>query len=189
MLRSWVTPLAPHSQSPTVRTLSDDCMRIALHVIGWAGFRQKFRWPRRVSESEYDEKPSEDEELEKGHKMTFQVAIHLVLVNIYLILGAPRFYLRNSPVASHREAYLAFVEFENYLNELVETRGKEVGDGTTPMGDILSALVRSYHTNVNGKEREPLITEREVLGNCFVGEIDSVLFLMLILPACSPSWP
>ena len=189
MLRSWVTPLAPHSQSPTVRTLADDCMRIALHVIGWAGFRQKFRWPRRVSESEYDEKPSEDEKLEKGHKMSFQAAIHLVLVNIFLILGLPRFYLRSSPVASHREAFLAFVEFENYLNELVETRAKEMRDGTIPMGDILSALVRSYHSSVKGEEREPVITEREVLGNCFVGEIGSFLFLILILPAYSPSWP
>ena len=113
--------------------------------------------------------------------MTFQNAIHILLVNIYLVLGAPHFYLRNSPVASHRRAYLAFVEFEKYLTELVETRKEEIRNGTTPMGDILSALVKGYCSTAKGEEGEHMISEREVLGNCFVGEIDSRPFLMLIM--------
>ena len=46
----------------------------------------------------------------------------------------------------------SFIEFEKYLTELVGTRKEEIRNGTTPMSDILSALVRGYYSSVKGEE-------------------------------------
>lgn len=168
MLKSWITPLPGSAQTPTIKTLSDDCMRVALHIIAWAGFRQKLKWPTRISEGKYDEKASDEEKLEKGHKMSFQASIHKVLVHIYLILGAPRLYLKHTPIKSHKQAYEAFVEFGNYLNEMVANKKKEMENGTAAVGDILSALVRGYYSGEKAEKGDAVITEQEVLGNCFI---------------------
>jgi len=171
MLNGWITPIPGSNQTPTIRNLSDDSMRVALHVIAWAGFRQKLKWPTRISEDTYDEKASEDEKLEKGHKMSFQAAIHNVLVNVYLILGAPRLYLKYTPIKSHRRAYDAYMEFGTYLKEMVANKKQEMENGTAAVGDILSALVKGYCNGEKAEGGEAIITEQEVLGNCFVSDV------------------
>jgi len=170
MLNSWITPLPGSTQSPTIKTLSEDSMRLALHIIAWAGFRQKLKWPTRISENKYDEKATGDEKLEKGHKMNFQAAIHTVLVNIYLILGVPRLYLKYTPVKSHRQVYEAYIEFGSYLEEMVANRKQEMDDGIGPVGDILSALVRGYYNGEKAEKGDTVLSEKEVLGNCFVSD-------------------
>ena len=171
MLKSWITPLPGSTQSPTIKTLSSDSMRLALHVIAWAGFRQKLKWPTRFSEDKYDEKASEDDKLEKGHKMSFQAAIHKVLVNVYLILGAPRLYLKYSPIKRHRQVYDAYMEFGTYLEEMVANKKQAMENGTAVVGDILSALVRGYYDGEKAEKGEAVITEQEVLGNYFVSDL------------------
>ena len=170
MLNSWITPLHGSTQCPTIKTLSNDSMRVALNVIAWAGFRQKLRWPTRISEDKYDETASGDEKLERGHRMSFQAAIHNILVNIYLILGVPHLYLRYTPVKSHRRVYEAYKEFSIYLEEIVVNRKQEMESGAAAVGDILSALVRGYYSSEKAEKGEALITEQEVLGDCFVSE-------------------
>lgn len=143
-------------------------MRVALHVIACAGFSQKLKWPIRISEDKYDEKSPEDGKLERGHKLSFQAAIHTVLVNIYLILGSPRLYLKYSPIKSHRRVYEAYMEFGTYMKEMVANRKLEMENGTATVGDILGAIVRGYYNGEKAGKGEAVITEQEVFGNCFI---------------------
>jgi len=93
--------------------------------------------------------------------------MYTLLAHIYLIMGAPHAYLKNSPLASHRKAYTAFTEFGKYLHELVKARKEDIENGTAMLGDILSALVISYYRGAKADKGDPIITEQEVLGNCF----------------------
>jgi len=99
--------------------------------------------------------------------MSFQASIQILLRHIFLILLAPRIYLKNTPIPSHRKAYMAFVEFGKYLNELVKARKEDVENGNAGLGDLLSALVKSNYESQRADKGGPIITEQEVQGNCF----------------------
>ncbi|KAF8472033.1 cytochrome P450 [Kalaharituber pfeilii] len=170
LLDHWVTPIAPSMEPPDIRTLSDDCMRLAFHVISWAGFRLKLTWPKRVSGKSFDELPSPDKTIEQGHSMSFQSALHYVLVWIFLLVGAPKLYMQSTPYKPHRTAWKAFKEWGVYMNEMIAERKRELENGMVETGDIMGALVGAYYSGVEekGEKEKPMITKQEVIGNTFI---------------------
>ena len=166
MLSSWTTPLPQQTQEPLIKSLAEDCMRLALHIISWAGFGIKLKWPKRVSETSYDESLSPDETLGLGHTMSFQSSLHYLLEYCYVILASPNWYLKYTPVKMHRVADKAYYEWDLYMREMIEEKQKEIEIGTA-RGDIMGALVRA-NDGGRGSKGEPVLCEQDVIGNTFV---------------------
>jgi len=53
------------------------------------------------------------------------------------------------------------------LHELVNARKEEMEGGAAEFGDILGGLVKGYYRGPTADKGEPMVSERDVLGNCF----------------------
>ncbi|KAI4193811.1 MAG: hypothetical protein LQ346_003821 [Caloplaca aetnensis] len=121
-----------------------------------------------------------------GHALTFSEAINAVLSNLATLFGLPKWLLAKSPFKAHREAYLGYLEWRQYMHEMRDSvqlqleRGKREEEPC-----FLESLVISSTNNAEEEEEEeeeednnskpeqqqrksqPPLTEAEVLGNMF----------------------
>lgn len=98
MVQSWLGP--DSAGDKTVEKVSDDTMRLSLHVISRAGFGVRLLWPgvedRNMDKSEAElpggrEQSSSD--IPRGHTMRYTDALSSLLHNILLVLLVPRWIL------------------------------------------------------------------------------------------------
>ncbi|KAI5799192.1 cytochrome P450 [Peziza echinospora] len=192
---SDLDPPNPNPKPPVViKTLNADCTRFALHIISYAGFRQKLVWPiakpnasRSPSTSSPSSNPAKDEVEDKpppGHTMTFQSSLHLIVTYILFILALPRVMLRYAPFRGVRRAGRAYEEFRGYMGEMFEEKVVELGGGGGGGGrrgrgeDIMTSLVVEHQSGMekkekggfgstSSKEEEEVLTEKDVIANTF----------------------
>ncbi|KAF8468162.1 cytochrome P450 [Kalaharituber pfeilii] len=167
---NWVTPVAPSTEPPDVRTLSNGCYRLAFHVWSWVGCRLQLTWPKQLSGNSFE--PYPDEKIGQSHSMSFQSAMHFVLARCFFLAGAPKWYLQLTPYKPHRKAWLAYKEWEAYMKEIAEERKKELDSGKATTVDTLSAMVSAYYSGAEGKgeKGKRTFTKEELFGN--------ILFMM-----------
>ena len=81
--------------SSTVSTLSEDSMRLSLHVISRAGFGQRLQWPKQDHEMGRKELESSDTKIKStkvagGHRMSFADTLKTLLDNMVWLLIVPK---------------------------------------------------------------------------------------------------
>lgn len=93
--------------SSTVHTLAEDCMKLSLHVISYAGFGVKLDWPDQGQEggvngstSSTAVEASRDSRFGSDHTMTYTEALQTLLHNIVWILVLPIYLLSKYPPVS-----------------------------------------------------------------------------------------
>jgi cytochrome P450 len=177
MMAGWMSP--DDKVSKPLYDVSDQAMRLSLHVISRAGFDVRLTWPH--EEGSTQEAPA-------GHKLTFKDALTNLLENLLVVLIFPKWMLKWVPHKTLNETYEAYVEWGQYMREMyVKKRGEvesgEAGDGM----DLMGALVRGAgfsadtksdsppgspgHTEKsagNPSPSKPIFSEDEILGNAFV---------------------
>jgi len=84
MLNTWV-----RKKGRTIKDISEDTMRMALHIITQVGFGVKLYWPG----SESKEQTKLDNVLGEGHSMSFAKSIDVTLSNLLLVLLAPTWFI------------------------------------------------------------------------------------------------
>ena len=174
MLQSWVGENGKGDR--TVDRVMDDTMRLSLHVISRAGFGRKLEWPKSSEKGRVDEgylDPSkiqnEEEGIDEGHSMSYTYAIHCLLDNILLQFLLPRWVLEKVPVKRFKKANEAYLEWGNYMKEMVDKKKETVEEGNdrSDQMDIIGQLVKGQMAEKGAKGSNPL-TDTEILGNMFV---------------------
>jgi cytochrome P450 len=177
MMAGWMGP--DQKVSKSLYDVSDQAMRLSLHVISRAGFGVRLTWPH------------EDEgiqEAPEGHKLTFKDALTELLENLLVVLIVPKWMMKWVPNKTMNETYVAYNEWGQYMREMyIKKRGEvesgEAGDGM----DLMGALVRGAGYSADTKTdtppaspgfaeksaggpspSKPIFSEEEILGNAFV---------------------
>lgn len=98
MIGSW---MEGSTKSPSIATLGEDSMRLALHVISRAGFGRRMQWPKSepnkvvgTTTSNISEAKSVD--IPEGHTMSYPDTLSTLLKYMVWILLVPRFILSMS---------------------------------------------------------------------------------------------
>lgn len=129
MLHSWVG--RTDNKSRTVNSIAVDTMRFSLHLISRAGFGVRLLWPHENSTGELDQQNEiiDSAEVPAGHTMSFKDALSTLLENLISVMLLPRWLLAWSPFKAQRVANESFLEWTKYMNELYETKKREVRGG------------------------------------------------------------
>ena len=172
MMAGWVDKDSK-TDSGRLKDVAAQAMRLSLHVISRAGFGVRLEWPHEERSVQIPE----------GHTLSYKVALERLLENIIVVMLTPKWILRNSPFALHKNANESYVEWGKYMREMYENKRSEVKKGETREGmDLMGALVRgagitadSLNDQGNGDPEKAaaslnkqLLTDDEILGNAFV---------------------
>lgn len=164
----------------TVERIMDDTMRLSLHVISRAGFGRKLEWPRMEDASEKGTQShaestkkiqNEKAEIGEGHSMSFTYALHSLLKNILWAFLFNHQILKYGPLQAMRQAYAAYVEWGNYMREMVISKKAAIqsGKGMDEM-DIMGQLVKGQlsASDEESSSKDAPLSDSEILGNAFV---------------------
>jgi cytochrome P450 len=180
MLSSWVGTDGKGNR--TVDRIMDDTMRLALHVISKAGFGRHLEWPTAKTEAKVDkdyidpskiENTVSEDEANKGHTMSYSYAIHCLLDNLLLQFLVPRWLLVNLPLKITKKANEAYLEWGNYMKDMVREKKSAVTSGASVSdNDILGQLVKGQLAQANDSDKKstntPALSDVHILGNSFV---------------------
>lgn len=183
MITSWVAP--SEQRSGSIWDVAAQAMRLSLHVISKAGFGVRLPWPHEEAELEIPE----------GHTLSFKDALSRLLENIIIVMLTPRWLLSRSPLQIHKTANEAFVEWAQYMRDLLAEKRKEIATGADSREglDLMGALAKgSGATQQDGasasKAPKQLLTDDEIFGNAFVFTLaghetaaNTIHFSMLLL--------
>lgn len=178
MLKSWVGKDGKGGR--TTDRIMDDTMRLSLNVISAAGFGRTMEWPE-TNESEHSPKAdasgyvevskikNEVADIDQGHNLSYTYALHCLLDNILLQFLLPKSIAKWIPSATVRKAELSFLEFGNYMREMVSNKKSSLESGVASQdtNDILTQLVKGQLVDPEKKTKTHL-TEEELIGNMFV---------------------
>ncbi|ERF73819.1 hypothetical protein EPUS_05523 [Endocarpon pusillum Z07020] len=178
MLNTWLGKNRQGNQ--TVDRIMDDTMRLSLYVISRAGFGRKLEWPQ-VEDTSHnstgiDVKPTqkiqnEEAELGEGHSMSYTYALHFLLDHIVFAILINRTILKLSPVKVMRHTYQAYIEWGNYMREMVVSKKAAIkaGERLDDM-DIVGQLVKGQllPTDEKSSSKDAPLSDSEILGNSFV---------------------
>ena len=175
----------------TNRGLADDTMRLSLGVIARAALGRKVDWPT----TRPLDKVSQKEELSYGHKMTLIAALTQLLLNVLYLIILPRWLLKRGPLREARKAYESYLEWGQYMVEMIEERRTAAQNSETSEGaavDLLSQLVKQQDSKDTASGRAGQ-SDSELKGNIFVMVLaghetsaSSIHFCLLLL-ALHPS--
>lgn len=176
MMSGWLNP--EDEVSKPIDDVSDQAMRLSLHVISRAGFDVRLTWP-------HEEGSIQD--IPEGHTLSYKDALTTLLDNLLVLLIFPRWMMKWAPNKLLNETYEAYINWFQYMREmyhdkLQEIKSGEAGDGSM---DLMGALVRgagvtadsdSPPTSPNVSEKptgtpppgKPIFSEEEIFGNAFV---------------------
>ncbi|KAG7004463.1 cytochrome P450 [Physcia stellaris] len=181
MIGSW---MEGGTKSPTIATLGEDSMRLALHVISRAGFGRRMQWPKSepnkvVGTTTSDISEAKSVDIPEGHTMSYADTLSTLLKYMVWILLVPKFILKRLPFKSARTAHQAFIEWGMYLKEMYKSKQEDFARNPQQEGslDLLGALVKGGgSTNEKSdpaslEKGEPIpaqLTETDILGNAFI---------------------
>jgi cytochrome P450 len=175
MMAGWMGP--EDEVSEPLSDVSDQAMRLSLHVISRAGFGVSLTWPH------------EDEHVQEappGHKLTFKDALTALLDNLLVVLIFPKWLMKWAPNKTLNETHEAYVEWGQYMREMYVKKRDEIKSGEEGGGmDLMGALVRGAGFSAESKSDtppsspaekisnnpslpKPTFNEEEILGNAFV---------------------
>ena len=171
LIDHWMGHDHDRDSSETLDAVNHDVMRLALHIISFAGFGLRLLWPaQKVS-------PDMDPDLARfssrspppGHSMSFSESLELSLANIFLKLFIPRFLLKNLPFKATRVAYNATENFAQYIRELLDYKAKAIQSSEKPEPglDIMGQLVHTKYAS-RGSKSGIKLTDEEIIGNAFI---------------------
>ncbi|KAI9666049.1 MAG: hypothetical protein M1821_003984 [Bathelium mastoideum] len=152
LLSFWVR------EGAVVPVIKSYTSKLALHVISAVFFARSMTW---------EQQPPETKILASGHKLSYEQALFTVIERLGIIFITPRALLRALPFKATREAYTAFVEWTNYMQELragTVARMEEVV--TKRHKTILESIVVAGTPGLHQSTDHPL-KEPSVLGNIF----------------------
>jgi cytochrome P450 len=155
MAASWAKSSGAGSLKHNIYTLTVNTMSLA-------GFGRQADW---VEDSKA---------VPQGHSLSLVAAIFGVVMHLPHILLMPKWLLRNSP---WKIAHTAYVEFEQYMNELLAEakaglqRGVKTESGAA-RENLLTAVLRSSEEGakqaVAGPGGRTSLTDEEIKGNVFI---------------------
>jgi cytochrome P450 len=177
MMAGWMGP--EEKVSKPLYDVSDQAMRLSLHVISRAGFDVRLTWPHEDNSTQ---------EAPEGHKLTFKDALTNLLENLLVVLIFPKWMMKWVPNKTLNETYEAYSEWGQYMREMYVKKRDEVESGEAGDGmDLMGALVRGAGFSADTKTDsppgspgfaeksagnpspfKPIFSEDEILGNAFV---------------------
>ena len=198
MLRSWLTlgqkletttktegkgsaAKPSRSVASLAEDVSNDAMRLSLHVITRAGFDVRCLWPDIEHSAEASEGAVKSSEVPQGHQMSFADSIKTLLHRVIFLILFPDWFLRLLPLEALREARTAYQEWGLYMQNLydknvrlitsnvAEKRTNKDGEveGLDLMGSMIeqSGLIKG---TPNYGSANAGMSQSEIIGNSFV---------------------
>ncbi|KOS20350.1 Cytochrome P450 97B2 [Escovopsis weberi] len=195
MVRQWERRRGP------ITTLEEDAKRYALNVIGYVGFGIRLLWPGETMPERIEEWMEKFTSLEprQGHTMSFVDSMSVMMENLIMLMAIPKWVFPLLPFRATREAFRAFRESMKYMNELLDERIRQIGDGSLPDKgmDVMGQLAKTSFGREGAKKEDAGsasgLSRSDILGNAVVMLIAGhettagTLHLMLILLAMNPS--
>ncbi|KAI8609223.1 cytochrome P450 [Chytriomyces sp. MP71] len=134
--------------------VSSDMMEFALSVISSAGFGIDIAWHTEDDKSEF--------RIKKGNTLSFKQALETVVNRLpyYIITPKPLFYL---PIKYLQDTKRGFVEFESYLDQVIDDAESETS--AEKPKNLLQMLAKSTFSQIS---EESKMTKSELKGNSFV---------------------
>ncbi|KAH7326292.1 cytochrome P450 [Stachybotrys elegans] len=172
MIKTWTGPGG--NSTATLRTLQEDAMRIALHVISFVGFGVALLWPGETLAEDMDPKLAKYASPEPlgDHVMSFADALEKMLDYILLILIFPDWMLRYMPWKQGLVALTSRNEFYKYTNELVDEKscdlGREEGGNRKSMDLMGQLLLSSLAEEKQKGGRDLQLGRNAVISNTFL---------------------
>lgn len=150
-----------YQRTPTLNELASDAMQLSLHIISKAGFGVELSWPGQ--ETAASEKMLSSSQ---KHGMTFTEALTVLLHNIIIVIVFPKFLLRWLPFQRLRQTYTSYVEWGQYMHDMLERKKRQIDDGHVEQGkmDLMLAMLQGATTG----DKAVRLTDEEILGNVFV---------------------
>ncbi|EAU86303.2 614/534 cytochrome P450 [Coprinopsis cinerea okayama7 len=129
-----------------VNNFLDITLPITLFVFSGAGLGNHMSW--------------KDEEIPKGHKLSFKHALHRASSDLIIKAAVPSWAM--GLTARLRESRLAFEELGDYMNEMLQER---LVSRNSERHDLFSLLMASSMEDAKDGER---LDRSEILGNAFI---------------------
>jgi cytochrome P450 len=159
--------------------LDNEMVKLALSVIGEAGFGMDLGDPVTADNSKLGEsRAAEERQLLDGHKLTVQDALQKVCKNLTLKLILPRFAL-HLPFERMQEIRICFDEFQRYMKDLIaekrklqEAKAKDTTEevkNVKKKADLLTILT----------EHATGMTNDEIFGDIFIFLVAGKLFYII----------
>jgi cytochrome P450 len=159
-----------------IEDVSADTMKLALHIIARAGFGVPVEWPGvKPDRAEGFDASSmqsvvgtSSKTVPPGHRLSFQDALDKLLHNFILNMIFPNWALKYSPIPAMHGAYIAWLEWGQYQQELIAKRLEDFrsGDGDAVV-DLLGVLVKAA-SPTGEKDQNLTLTHSEIMGNTFI---------------------
>ncbi|KAF4554312.1 Cytochrome P450-like protein 68 [Elsinoe fawcettii] len=176
MIRSW------EQRGSVVSAVTDDTLRLSLHVISRAGFGIKNVWPGLEDgiEGEQEQDVLDAEELQLHHSMTFMQAMEGVLDHLLQLLIIPLKVMSRLPFKTMRDAYRCHTEWTQYLEDLYSIKLRNLTSGThtndTRSFDLMGNMIlESLPPTSSPDTKFPSPTapttglnKSEIVGNAFI---------------------
>ena len=142
---------------------SDDMTRLALAVIGEAGFGQSF--------DVFDEEVPAEEALKQqtsgsdnGFRLSFRQVMEVVSANTLWKLILPSFLFRYPPNQRLKTVGIAFDEFVGYAKKIIEDRRCKADNERSARKDVLSQLISALECEEGSKS----LTDSHLVANTFI---------------------
>lgn len=137
-------------------------------MISRAGFGKRVDWTSNSGDN--------DNNVEKGYKLSFLQAIHGTTGNMIPLLLLPRWLLSLTPL---RGAALAHSQLDKYMRSMIRTekdniRSNTDHQSTSARGNLLTSVMKASASEAaatvkaGGSQRKEAFTEDEVMGNLFI---------------------
>ncbi|KAJ3072968.1 hypothetical protein HDU98_002555 [Podochytrium sp. JEL0797] len=153
MFHSWeYSFVTTNHGSGHLVNVSSDMMEFALSVISTAAFGIDIPW----------HEANDLSALRKGHKMTFKQSLEIVVSRLQFWLLIPRVCYRFLPFQFFRDTWTGFIEFEQYLDGIIDDAQENV---TEKPKNLLQMLARAVNDE---KDDRAKLTRSELKGNSFV---------------------
>ncbi|KLO20769.1 cytochrome P450 [Schizopora paradoxa] len=147
IVNEWIASWG-ETENSDIDNIVDVTRKIALFVIGSAGFGHSVSW-------------SEDSDLNPGHRMTFRTALTIVCKDLFLKLIVPRWASRFSQ--RYKNIFIAFDELKLYMEEMILDR--QANAQSQVRNDLFSNLILASHEETETKYK---LSSEELMGDTFI---------------------
>ncbi|KAL8772171.1 MAG: hypothetical protein Q9209_002606 [Squamulea sp. 1 TL-2023] len=184
MVQGWMG--SQIESSGTIYRIAEDCMKLSLYVISFAGFGVKLDWPGAEDEGKQPlanghappdtEKGPKASKGRNDHEMSYVDALQTLLHNMIWLFVFPKSLLKWLPFSGTKRSYTSYIEWGRHLQKLFDNKKDDIASGKAQEGmDLMGFLLKgagmtpeSIDQTAEKSPSKPLLSDTEIMGNAFV---------------------
>ncbi len=195
MLASFIhngdgTPLAPGTEQ-VVKDLVFWMKAIALNVLSGAAFNRHNSWPTNSTRSSDEIHAGKQTDGSSGpgtidadaHLLSWQHCMNAIMEHFYFLIGLSQWQLEHAPWKFLRDLPAAYIEFMDYIQEMIDDAGGDNMDNDDHDGEAEDKIPTLSNDSTS---TSPLLRRNDLLSNILRANATNQLVLLYLTSDLSP---